>query len=221
MANLKITLPTPKTHPDLASLWAAVYNPKSVYDLFWPPNWHFCRPPGRPIARGRFGVADDRLWRHVFMVPEWSGSDDASVLFCEHLTLLVTRAVHSQQNESSHVEVVTFPRDCIEVLRCRSVNFNHRVVNKWFSGHSILIGDAAHVFLPFGGQGVACGVQDAVGLAWRLAILTRMDSTTSPSPKIREALLQSWVDERRMSIDNSARLTRQNGELCNKEPTFN
>ncbi|GAQ11816.1 hypothetical protein ALT_9137 [Aspergillus lentulus] len=215
-ANLKITLPTPQSHPDLA-LWTAGLDPESVYDLFWPANWHFCRPPGKPVACGRFGPHSDRLWRHEFAVPEWNDSMDASAKFWEHLTPLITRKIRPLHS-GCPVEV-TFPRDCIEVLRCRPFRFSHRVVNKWFAERTMLIGDAAHVFPPFGGQGVACGVQDALGLAWRLAILTKVGSLAH-SRTLRESLLQAWADERRMGTDNSARLTRQNGELCNKEGSW-
>jgi 2-polyprenyl-6-methoxyphenol hydroxylase-like FAD-dependent oxidoreductase len=215
-ANLKITLPTPQTHPDLA-LWAAGLDPESVYDLFWPENWHFCRPPGKPVACGRFGPHSDRLWRHEFAVPDWNDSMDASDIFWEHLTPLITRKVRPLHS-GCPVEA-TFPRDCIEVLRCRPFRFSHRVVNKWFAERTMLIGDAAHVFPPFGGQGVACGVQDALGLAWRLAILTKVGSLAQ-SRTVVDRLLQAWADERRMGTDNSARLTRQNGELCNKEASW-
>ncbi|GFF24354.1 3-(3-hydroxy-phenyl)propionate/3-hydroxycinnamic acid hydroxylase [Aspergillus udagawae] len=215
-ANLKITLPTPQSHPDLA-LWAAELDPESVYDLFWPANWHFCRPPGKPIACGRFGPHSERLWRHEFAVPEWNDSMDASAIFWENLIPLITRKIRPLHG-GCPVEV-TFPRDCIEVLRCRPFRFSHRVVNKWFAERTVLIGDAAHVFPPFGGQGVACGVQDAVGLAWRLAVLTKVGSLLHSQAR-QHGLLQSWASERRLGTDNSARLTRQNGELCNKESSW-
>ncbi|WP_327010438.1 FAD-dependent monooxygenase [Dactylosporangium sp. NBC_01737] len=36
-------------------------------------------------------------------------------------------------------------------------------------GRVFLVGDAAHVHMPFGGQGLSTGVQDAVNLGWKLA----------------------------------------------------
>lgn len=137
-ANLKITLPTETSHPGLP-LWAAGYSPEGIYDLFWPKNWHFCRPPGKPVACGRFGPSPDRLWRHEFAVPEWDDSMDANKTFWEHLSPMITRAI---QGPDSIESPVTFPRDCIEVLRCRPFRFTHKVVNKWFSGRTMLVGDA-------------------------------------------------------------------------------
>ncbi|EAU38014.1 predicted protein [Aspergillus terreus NIH2624] len=217
-ANLKITLPTRESHPDFP-LWAYGYTEEAVYDLFWPANWHFCRPPGKPVACGRFGPRSERLWRHEFAVPEWKYDNDddsaeASTVFWEHLTPMITRPVPSPEGAAT----ATFPRDCIQVLRCRPFRFSHKVVNRWFSGRIALIGDAAHVFPPFGGQGVACGVADAEGLAWRLAVLTRLEKAELTSAPLRAKTLQSWAEERRSGVDMSARLTLQNGEWCNKEP---
>ncbi|KAJ5712999.1 uncharacterized protein N7483_010180 [Penicillium malachiteum] len=220
-ANLKIALPTKESHPNFPP-WTLGYTEEAVYDLFWPANWHFCRPPGKPSACGRFGPLSERLWRHEFAVPEWKyrddeGSSEAITLFWESLTPMITRSVHVSRGETL---TVTFPRDCIQVLRCRPFRFNHKVVNKLFSGRIALIGDAAHVFPPFGGQAVACGVADAEGLAWRLAILTELEKSNRITIKLRSIALQSWAEERRLGVDISARLTLQNGEWCNKEPSW-
>ncbi|KAJ6037210.1 hypothetical protein N7540_001489 [Penicillium herquei] len=220
-ANLKIALPTKESHPDFP-LWKLGYTDEAVYDLFWPANWHFCRPPGKPVACGRFGPLSERLWRHEFAVPEWEYREDhesseAINLFWENLTPMITRSVSVSRGETV---TVTFPRDCIQVLRCRPFRFNHKVVNKWFSDRIALIGDAAHVFPPFGGQGVACGVGDAEGLAWRLAILIGLEKSNRITTKLRSSILQSWAEERRLGVDISARLTLQNGEWCNEEPSW-
>lgn len=215
-ANLKITLPTRDSHPDLP-FWDRGYDSEAVYDLFWPQGWHFCRPPGRPVACGRFGPRSERLWRHEFAVPEWDDSMDFGKMFWEHLIPMITRTVKGADGKAASV---TFPRDCIEVLRCRPFGFSHKVVNRWFSGRTVLIGDAAHVFPPFGGQGIAAGVNDADGLAWRLAILVKKEASGTISPASQLSFLQSWAEERRMGVDNSARLTLQNGELCNNEASW-
>lgn len=211
-ANLKITPPTPQTHPELP-YWHLGWDPLAVFDLFWPPGWHFCRPPGRPVATGRIGPSSEYLWRHELAVPEWEDSMNAEEIFWENLTPMIT---HTFKTQSNSVQPITFPRDCIEVLRCRPFRFNHRVVNRWFENRTMLIGDAAHVFPPFGGQGVVSGIQDAENLAWRLAALLKTDRS-SPN---QTSLLKSWAAERRLGVDNSARFTMLNGKLCNDSPTF-
>lgn len=209
-ANFKITPPTPETHPDFL-LWEYGYSPEEVYDLFWPKGWHFCSPPGVPVACGRFGPMEDRFWRHEISVPDWEDSMDCDDMLMTHVMEQMTRSSDS----SRHFEYdVQFPRDCIEVLRCRPFRFAHKVVNKWYDDRVILIGDAAHVFPPFGGQGIACGVKDSFSLAWRLAMLLRMQNPTS---HLREDLLSRWSQERNQSVYDSGKLTTMSGALCNEE----
>ena len=56
------------------------------------------------------------------------------------------------------------------------------------AGRVLLAGDAAHVHSPQGGQGLNLGVQDAVNLGWKLALVVR---GTAP-----ESLLDSYHAER-------------------------
>lgn len=41
------------------------------------------------------------------------------------------------------------------------------------SGRVLLAGDAAHIHAPSGGQGIGLGIQDAVNLGWKLAMVVR------------------------------------------------
>ena len=66
-----------------------------------------------------------------------------------------------------------------------------------------LAGDAAHIHSPAGGQGMNTGMQDAINLAWKLAMVVRGDA--------RESLLDSYSPERNavgeMVLRNASRLT--------------
>lgn len=46
---------------------------------------------------------------------------------------------------------------------------HHRVADGFRKGRAFLLGDAAHIHSPVGGQGMNTGIGDAVNLAWKLA----------------------------------------------------
>ena len=46
---------------------------------------------------------------------------------------------------------------------------HHRVADHFRRGRAFLLGDAAHIHSPVGGQGMNTGIGDAVNLAWKLA----------------------------------------------------
>jgi hypothetical protein len=48
---------------------------------------------------------------------------------------------------------------------------HHRVAGLFRTGRVFLLGDAAHIHSPVGGQGMNTGIGDAVNLAWKLAAL--------------------------------------------------
>ncbi len=104
---------------------------------------------------------------------------------------------------------ITFPRDCVNIHRCRPFTSYQKVVKKCFMINHI--SNSAHVFPPFGGQGIACGIQDGDALAWRLAKVLRLRDNCI---LLRDSILQAWALERRQGVDFSTKLTMINGTLC-------
>jgi len=56
---------------------------------------------------------------------------------------------------------------------------HHRVANRFRKGRCFLLGDAAHIHSPVGGQGMNTGIGDAVNLAWKLAAVLRRRASAS------------------------------------------
>ncbi len=50
---------------------------------------------------------------------------------------------------------------------------HHRVAHHFQKGRAYLLGDAAHIHSPVGGQGMNTGIGDAVNLAWKLAAVLK------------------------------------------------
>ena len=66
---------------------------------------------------------------------------------------------------------------------------HHRVTDHYRRGRAFLVGDAAHVHSPAGGQGMNTGIGDAINLAWKLAAVLQHGAP--------DALLDSYEAERR------------------------
>ncbi|KAJ8093956.1 hypothetical protein PM082_009839 [Marasmius tenuissimus] len=50
---------------------------------------------------------------------------------------------------------------------------NVRMVDSFSKGRAFLVGDAAHVHSPTGGQGMTSGVQDSINLGWKLSLVEK------------------------------------------------
>jgi 2-polyprenyl-6-methoxyphenol hydroxylase-like FAD-dependent oxidoreductase len=50
---------------------------------------------------------------------------------------------------------------------------HHRVTEHFRKGRAFLVGDAAHIHSPAGGQGMNTGIGDAINLAWKLAAVVK------------------------------------------------
>ncbi|KAJ5707410.1 monooxygenase [Penicillium malachiteum] len=205
--NWKLHLPTKETHPSFP-LWDLGYTPQEVYDLFFPIEFRFLCNPKRPAVCGRFGLPEDRLWRFEFVVSP--DEDDMAMAQQDKVREVVYPYLTHPGSRYGLKEDVAFPEDCIEVLRSRPFRFSARSCNKWALGRVILSGDAAHVFPPFGGQGIASGFRDAISLSWRLAIACSRDSNFDYN-----RLFEGWYLERKQQLDKSLRVTVRNGDMVN------
>jgi 2-polyprenyl-6-methoxyphenol hydroxylase-like FAD-dependent oxidoreductase len=65
---------------------------------------------------------------------------------------------------------------------------SHRMAERFRDQQCFLIGDAAHIHSPAGGQGMNTGLQDAYNLAWKLAGVI--------NGNIKTTILDSYADER-------------------------
>jgi 2-polyprenyl-6-methoxyphenol hydroxylase-like FAD-dependent oxidoreductase len=65
---------------------------------------------------------------------------------------------------------------------------HHRVTQQFRKGRAFLLGDAAHIHSPAGGQGMNTGIGDAINLAWKLAAVV--------AGRAGDRLLDSYEAER-------------------------
>jgi 2-polyprenyl-6-methoxyphenol hydroxylase-like FAD-dependent oxidoreductase len=77
--------------------------------------------------------------------------------------------------------------------------FQQRVADRWRQGRVFLAGDAAHLFSPFGARGLNSGIEDAVNLGWRLALVARGEAD--------DPLLDGYQAERRPVALENLRVT--------------
>lgn len=101
---------------------------------------------------------------------------------------------------AEHPETLTFDdvsHEAIDKLGVKITQVNwfshyrvhHRVTDSFRHGRAFLLGDAAHVHSPAGGQGMNTGIGDAINLAWKLAAVMQNQAP--------ESLLDSFDAERR------------------------
>ncbi len=77
-----------------------------------------------------------------------------------------------------------FPR----ITRSAIYTFHATAASTFQVGRVFLLGDAAHLMPPFGGQGMNCGLRDAHNLAWKLSLVLQGEAS--------QALLATYTQER-------------------------
>ena len=107
-------------------------------------------------------------------------------------------------------------------LRVRAMGWSSRfalssgVSDTLRRGRVFLLGDAAHVHSPVGGQGLNTGVQDAHNLIWKLALVDRPEL----APAQRESLLDSYATERHAAAESMVRGTERMTRLLTGRRRF-
>ncbi|KAI1118958.1 FAD binding domain-containing protein [Nemania sp. NC0429] len=79
--------------------------------------------------------------------------------------------------------------EIIEAMWLTNFRLHHRIASSYRDDRLFLIGDAAHIHSPVGGQGLNTAMQDALNLGWKLATVIRGEHPDS--------LLDTFDAERR------------------------
>lgn len=102
-------------------------------------------------------------------------------------------------------------RDELTIERQAVYRFHARCCDRFQKGRVFLVGDAAHITPPFVGQGLVAGLRDAANLSWKLAAVV--------SGRSREAILDTYDEERRPHAKNMIRLAKFMGKLVMTKST--
>ncbi|MEU6471551.1 FAD-dependent monooxygenase [Streptomyces massasporeus] len=143
---------------------------------------HYCYAPSGAMVLGPMG---DGVHRIALSVPH-DAYDEGDPPPLE----MFQQVVDDRAAGRSRVE---------ELLWSGSFRVRVRIASAFRSGRCFLVGDAAHVISPAGGQGMNTGMQDAFNLAWKLSGVIRGE--------FGEAILDSYDTERRAVSHSVARST--------------
>ncbi len=95
----------------------------------------------------------------------------------------------------------------LHIIRRTVYGFSERIAGHLQKGRVFLLGDAAHVMPPFGGQGMNTGARDAANLCWKIALV--LNGRAAPR------LLLTYETERRDHIRAIVDYSVRVGRLAN------
>jgi 2-polyprenyl-6-methoxyphenol hydroxylase-like FAD-dependent oxidoreductase len=135
--------------------------------FYFDPEWN----PGRQVL---VHEQPDRVWRIDWQVP---GDYD---LEAERASGALDERIRRIVGDTPY-----------EIVWLSVYHFHERCAETFHVGRTFLVGDAAHLYAPFGARGLNSGMQDAENLAWKLAFVHHGWAEDS------DALLATYDLERR------------------------
>jgi len=133
-----------------------------------------------------FPLAEPAPWRLVTLrpadrTPIGAAAADAEPTTAEPVSLAELQALTAA--------ATTEPLSLHDPVWATAFTVHHRHAAAYRTGRAFLAGDAAHIHSPAGAQGMNTGIQDAINLGWKLALVSR--------GRAPESLLDSYDAERR------------------------
>ncbi len=118
-----------------------------------------------------------RRWEFMLL----PGETEADLLKGESVSTLI------QQAQQSHPET-SVSEATPHIIRQTVYTFRTALATRFSQGRVFLLGDAAHLMPPFGGQGMNSGLRDAHNLCWKISLV--LQGQASPQ------LLETYHEER-------------------------
>jgi len=118
-----------------------------------------------------------RRWEFMLL----PGESEADLLRPERIPMLI------QEAQRSHPDMKAYEARP-HVIRQTIYTFRTALAVRFFQGRVFLLGDAAHLMPPFGGQGMNSGLRDAHNLCWKISLV--LQGQASPP------LLETYHEER-------------------------
>jgi 2-polyprenyl-6-methoxyphenol hydroxylase-like FAD-dependent oxidoreductase len=134
-------------------------------------RFHF-DPPWNPGRQVLIHPQPDEEWRIDWQVPQTTDVDE------ERRSRRMDARIRQIVGDTPY-----------ELAWLTSYRFHQRLAERFRAGRVLLAGDAAHLMSAFGARGLNSGLEDAVAVAWRLALVARGEAA--------DALLDEFARERR------------------------
>ncbi len=148
-----------------------------------------------------FPLKESRMWRLVFLLDRCQDPKKISRRSVERNHGQITTLENPSKEEIEKlIHDFADPHSMVEETSW-TANFhvNSRLTPAYRVGSVFLMGDAAHIHSPVGGQGMNTGIQDAYNLIWKLDLVR--------SKKIGERILDSYHIERHAVAKNLLKAT--------------